>query len=426
MPAHAHDMETVFAALQEASAFGGAPPFWAEALSAMPAGPLPFLDPAGIPARRSASGLPPERDAPLGALAVTVAGDTALRCLAWYLHWIMFIAINKGAPWGAPALLSRLGTQAGLFYELLALPFASRLAVWHRQLGYPPEVTTQTVRQISSFDANHLRGHGYPGIYPRQFAWLAVYLVEPYVRLGRFEFLLHSHDSGIRAWKRNRDGFILALAPDGTRVDGEGLRLRHDAPAETGWTAHLSETADAVSGFPVAPTGHLLPEPIRLARSAWTPCLDYGMTLLDLHIPAGGGMTWDAMTDSFRQALDFFARHHAERPVYALHLSTWFMDPQLAELLPADANPIRLQHAAYLYPTPPDPGGLWFVFLRETGGEVDPATLPRDTALQRRLASFLESGKRWRGGGMFMLPEQMRNPREGFYREDFEDRLRSR
>ncbi len=129
-------------------------------------------------------------------------------------------------------------------------------------------------------------------------------------------------------------------------------------------------------------------------------------------------MGWDAMVDSFQQAQAFFHRYHAGQPFAALVVNTWFMDPRLAELLPAEANPIQLQRAAYLYPVPPAPDGLWFVFLHRTTKE-DIATLPRDTTLQRQLAAFLEAGRTWHGGGMFMLPREMLPPRAGLYRDRF-------
>lgn len=399
--------------IHEPNAFGGNPPHWDAALSAMPVGALPFLDSPALPLRRLAAGLAAERDPLLREMAVDVAADPALRCLAWYLYWRVFVAPEHGVPWGAPSLTARLGGRAGLFYLLLALEFPPRLAAWHRRLGYPQAVTAQTIHQLASFEQNHLRGRGAPGIHERQFPWLAMYLANPYVRLGRFEYMLGKH-SGVSAWKHTADGRVLALARDGCRVAEDGLCLPGDAAEHEGWTASLEETPEAVIGFPVDPRGRILRRRTRLERDAWACCLSNGMPVLDLHIPAGGGMSWDAVTDSFTQALDFFARYHLDQPFAALVTTTWFMDPRLADILPADANPVRLQRAAYLFPVPPSPGGLWFVFLRDTTG--DPATLPRDTSLRRHVADFLASGGTWNGGGMFILREHLRHPHDGLYR----------
>ena len=404
--------------IQEPGAFGGKPAFWDEAMAALPAGVLPFLDPGAIAARRAAADLPAERDDLLLDVASTVASDPALSRFAWYLHWRVFVVPQRGMPWGPPPLARRLGVRAGTFYELLALEFVPRLSAWHRHLGYPPDVTTQTIRQLAAFEGNHFRGRGAAGIYESQFVWLATYLTQPYVRLGRFEYQLHPYSGGVSVWKRTADGQVLALAEDGTRVAEDGLCLAVDAPTTAGWTARLKETPAVVSGFPVDPLGRILRAEVRLDRSVWTPCFRKGSTVLDLHIPAGGGMSWDAMADSFRQALDFFARHHADRPFASLVVNTWFLDPRLEEVMPADANPLRLQRAVYLYPGQPQPGSLWFVFLRDTA-KASPADLPRSTSLQRRLAAFLESGRKWNAGSMFLLPEDMGAPSEGLYRDRF-------
>jgi hypothetical protein len=50
---------------------------------------------------------------------------------------------------------------------------------------------------------------------------------------------------------------------------------------------------------------------------------------------------------------------------------------------------------------------------------LDPADLPRDTSLQRAIIPFLEKGGVWHGGGFFLLAEDMRNLREGLYRDRF-------
>lgn len=404
---------TVLRDLLEPGAFGGNPPHWQDAMSAMPARESDFPDVAALPGKRAAAGLPAERDAPLRDLATEVAGDPALRRYAWYLHWRTFVVPERGPAWGAPSLLSRLGERAGLLYELLALEFPERLAAWHRRLGYPDSVTTETVKQVAGFEGNHLRGRGCAGIYESQFVWLATYLVNPYVRLGRFEYALSDH-YGVGAWRHARLGAVMALADAGTRVDDDGLRLPADAPEGIGWTTRLDETADEVVGFPIVPSGHILRTSVRLARADWTPCLRKGTTVLDLHIPAGGGMSWEAVTDSMARALDFFSRHHPDRPFAALVCSTWFLDPRLQVLLPPDANIARLQRAVYLVPSVPNLGGLWFLFLRDMAA-VLPSDLPRDTALRKVVAEFMDQGGHWHGGSMFLMRDHMGDLREGRY-----------
>lgn len=405
---------TVLAGVLEPSAWGGCPAHWDEALAAMPEGGLPFLDPGSIPGRRQAAGLTEDHDAALLAIAATIAGDPWLRALAWYLYWRVFVSPECGIAWGVPSLKARLDREAGAFFLLLALELAPRMRAWHRRFGYPPGITTQTLRQIQDFEINYQRGAGGQGIYGHQFVWMSCYLTQPYVRLGRFEYEMHPFSGTIAVWKRGCDGVVLALAGEGTRVASDGLGLPATAPCTEGWIARYTEGPDRVTGYPIDPRGRILERTLTLDRSQWTCCFKPGDWVVDLHIPAGGAMTPEAMADSLRQVMEFFPVHHPDRPVRAIVLTTWFMDPRLADLLPSEANPLVLQRAGYLYPVPAWQGGLWFVFLQDT---FNPATLPRTTSLQRAIAGFLERGGTWNGGGWFLLPEDASSLVDGRYRD---------
>lgn len=407
------DGRQCLARLGEPQAFAGCPPHWDAAMAAWPERGLPFLDRATLAARREAAGLAADCEERLHQVIGRLEDDPALAQLAWYLYWGVFLAPEIGLLWGAPELTARLGALSGAFYQLLILDLPVHLAACHRRRGYPPEVTADTLRQVKVFDDNYRRGCGCPGAYPQQFPWLATYFRDPYVRLGRLEFQLHPYGGGVCGWRRSGDGAVLALAEGGVRVDAAGLQATADAGA---WETAYAEEDGYVIGHPIDPAGFIRRETVRLPRGSWAPFLRRGDTVLDLHIPPGGRMTPEACRDSFTRACDFFERHHTDRPFSALVVSTWFMDPQLAALLPADANPLCLQRAGYLYPTPPNPGGLWFVFLQST---EQPAALPHDTSLRRALAAFLEQGGQWHGGGMFLPRDAMAQPVDGRYRSRF-------
>jgi len=408
----------ILKAICEPEAYGGKPEFWDEAVTSMPPGLLPFLDKSAVTERAGKAGLPADLVPLLSGMIDTVASDPNLRVFAWYMHWRVFVAPEKGIPWGAPTLLKHLADRAGLFYLLLSLEFVDRLDRWHRKLGYPMEVTAETLQQIPSYVSNHQRGRGCPGIYEHQFPWLATYLIQPYVRLGRLEFQLHPYGGGVTVWRRGSDKAVLALAEDGTCVSSDGLKLRNDSPGKKGWTAKLKVSKDRVAGHPVDPAGRILKKAVSLSLKDWTGYLKEGETVLDLHIPAGGGMNWETIVSSFRRAAAFFRQYHPDRPFKALVVTTWFMDPRLADILPPDSNPLKLQRAVSLYPTGPDPDSLWFVFLRSVT-HTPAASLPRDTSVQKAMAAYLEKGGTWNGGGFFLLPEDMENPRENIYRDRF-------
>jgi len=372
-------------------------PHWDAAQAARPAGALPFLDPALIPARREALGLPPECDQPLLTVAHEVRNDPALTAVAWYLHWRIFVGPERGMP-SAPALKPRLGGLTGAFFLLLALEFKPALSALHRARGYPEYVTVETLVQVSGYLDNHLKGGCGIGCYGAQVCWLRTYFDFPYVRLGRLAYQLMPFDGPIEAWRRHSDGTVIALAHDGLPIDGDGFVTRiNTIPV---WTTRLTRTDKIVEGYPVNPAGTVEQRRVCLERDAWAPILAAGDLVLSIHIPSGGGMDLASVQESFRKACAFFARHHPDKPVRALWCSTWFLDPQLQSLLPTTANPLRLQRCLYLHPVEPrGDGGLWFVFLRPTD---DPASLPRDTSLRRAMADFLASDGHWNGGAGFL------------------------
>lgn len=385
-------------------------PQWDEAMADMPADPAAALCAYDLPVLRAVLGLAPDTDAVIAAAAAALASDADLARLGWYLHWRIYRAPLLGPAWGLTDLPGPRAAISGGFFLLLALPLAQALPELHRRRGYDPAITADTLREAACFDANHRAATGRPGIFASQFPFFRCYLAdEPLVRLGRLEFQFRPWRGGATVWRR-ADGAVMALAEAGTQVAADGLR------AATGWEATLAVDAAAAVGHPITPDGRILPQRVRLPRPAWSPCLASGDPIADVHIPAGGRMDWAACADAFRRAVAFADRHLRVRPRAAV-CQTWFLDPRLAELLPADANPLHFQRAVHLFPTAPDPGSLWFVFLRPTPAGTDPATLPQDTSLRRALAGFLADGKTWHGGGMFALWDDLSALHDGFYRE---------
>ena len=136
----------------------------------------------------------------------------------------------------------------------------------------------------------------------------------------------------------------------------------------------------------------------------------------------------------FARAAAFFPTHFPDRPVTDFWCRSWLLDPALAAALDPASNMARFQARWRLYgePMPGDEDALFFTFARRgevdlatlprqhlgrpgpagrgprrraqagdrTGDrgrvrEVDLATLPRDTTLQRVVADRLRAGGHW-------------------------------
>jgi len=116
--------------------------------------------------------------------------------------------------------------------------------------------------------------------------------------------------------------------------------------------------------------------------------------VLSTHIPMSGPLTPTSVDESFAKATACFAEHFFDYPTRWFHCRSWLLDPTLSELLP-QSNLAAFQRRWTLY-GPAEPGAedlLFFVFQRR--GQVDPASLPTDTALRRMAAERLTSGQGW-------------------------------
>lgn len=123
---------------------------------------------------------------------------------------------------------------------------------------------------------------------------------------------------------------------------------------------------------------------------------------LGMHIRAeGGGLDPVEVVDSVARADEFFTTHFPELydapPLYTC--TSWLLDPQLREFLRPDSNIARFQDMFELLPAAADAGTegnrnvLLFVFNIE--GSYNPATLPRNTTLEKHLADGLAQGRQW-------------------------------
>ena len=280
---------------------------------------------------------------------------------------------------------------------------------YHATLAVPDRITRDTCRQVASYADNYRRGNqGRLGIYTGQIGWLGNYLApQLYFRIGRFEFWRRPYDGDYRVYRHQATGETLALAAADTLFTAAGDRCFDPAqpPPPASWRATFTETAGTVSGTPLSPFGRALPQTVCLPKPDWACVLRPGDPILDLHIPAGGNMPPETCAASFRDAVAFFLAKFPDQTPKAIVCTSWMFSNQLEECLPADANLVRLLRELYLVPVPCRPNdGLWFVFLQ---GELNPATAPRETRLQRAILDYLAQGRHWHQGGMFLLPDDL-------------------
>lgn len=393
---------------------------WEQSQAALPAGRLPFLQPAFLQEWMAYGGFSPEQTDRACALAERVENDPLLRRLAWHVNWRIFVSRDDHWFAGWPRLEKALDGDAGLFFLLPAVDCLPRTASYHRGLGIPESITHDTCRELYTFNLNHAEAHdGLPGVLLSQLIWLRHYTQQPYFRLGRYEFWLRKNREEELVLRRRAGGAVVALAPPGWRFDAAGNRPAEGEPVGPGeWESLLLEDEHGWQGNPLHPRGYGLPGMVRFPKAEWDVVLREGDWVLDMHIPAGGKMTPEAVHASFRQAADFFPRFYPAQPPKALRCWSWIYNPHLGEILPAESNLVHNLGDAYLIPVDAGPtDGLSFMFYQE---KFDAETAPRKTSLQRAILAYLERGGRWRNGAMFFLMDELARLGQEPYRRMWE------
>lgn len=402
------DLADVLAKLQEPEALEVLSPHWEKSLASLPAGTPGFLRPEEFTVSREGAGFGPEVDAPLRQAAERVLASPALTRLAWHCNQLLFEHRDYSETGKWPALERALGDLAGAFYLLICLDTVPRALRVHQRMGVPAEVSRNTWPQISGMSGNYRRmTGGRLGITLSTIAWLRHFTAGELFRIGRFEFMARPWGADLHVCRSRRTGATVALAPDGMRYNHDGFVDGSAGITDEvgGWTATWREEEDCTLGSPISPLGMAEHRQVRLPKAEWECVLKKGDYTLDMHIPAGGGMTPQRCGESLRGAAPFFRRFFPDRPFRAITSGSWIFNTQLQEIQLSSDNLAAFQRELYLYPIYSGAhDGLWFIFVQD---DFSPATLRRDTSLSRAVADFLAAGNVWRCGAMFFLTDDL-------------------
>lgn len=415
------DIEATLEALNETGCRATLAPFWGESMVSLPNEAPDFLRPEFFSECRAYAGLADEAQPPLEEAAARILAEPPLRMLAWHCHRRLYACPGPCDTSGWPTLDTALGPLSGCFYLLLGLDMTPRVRAAHAAMGFEESITRDTCAQLWSFNDNYRRGTGrVAGLWHGQLGWLTHYVAGRLFRLGRFEYKLEPFWPFCHVFRHRATGLVVSIAAEGLTFNREGFvaGARGIDDGAGAWLSTFREGPLEVVGYPILPTGTARREKVRLDMTVWEPILQPGDTVLDMHIPAGGGMTPERCVDSMRRAAAFFSQHFPDRPARAVVCNSWIFGPQLEGILPPDANLVRYMRELYLFPVPsPGSGGLWFIFFRDP---VEPATAPRENRLQAAVADYLAAGGVWRQGGMFILLDDLDGYGTQHYRATWE------
>lgn len=121
-----------------------------------------------------------------------------------------------------------------------------------------------------------------------------------------------------------------------------------------------------------------------------------GDPAIGIHVPATEPLTPESYDDSLGRIRTAFAGVFPGEPLRVATCTSWLLDDQLTEYLPADSNILAFQRRFELVPgaRDNDEAVLGFVFGGGRPKELD--GLPQRTTLERAVVRHLKSGRHWR------------------------------
>jgi hypothetical protein len=289
-----------------------------------------------------------------------------------------------------------LGAEADLLHSLFVLDSIRLVRQRHAARGVPPEIALAVSQRHAIAWLKEAEQRGQIGIANWMPGWLRTVSGGHFYRLGRLEFVLEPWEYPARAYTHVRTQELVLLAEPGQRFTDDGY-----LSGDLTWASTLTEDDDAIIGTPITPSGFALPQPVRLPHAEWQLALGPGDPVLDLHIPAEGTLTLDAIQDALVQAEPFFDHYYPDQKFVAYTCSSWLFSPQLEIMLGSDSNIVRWQHEGYLLPN--DGGNDEFLTFTFGAQSIDIATAPRDTRLRRAVITHLERGEMLRCGAYLLL-----------------------
>ena len=289
----------------------------------------------------------------------------------------------------------------------LILPLLQHLAqmrAFYAAQAIPDTVLHDTLADFQIWIDTNQQRTGAPGF--REVGWMREHLCGRVIRLGRLQFQPSTFDMPfvVLAHRQRRETCVAACG--GRRVTASGVYADSEGAAGPFIElTYVEEQGEIRQAHRVQPDGFLAPRPTTFAPGEWERRLAAGDPVLNLHIPAGAPLDFDACRDSFVQAASFYPRHFPERATArAVVCGSWLFNPGLCDILPGTSNIVRFQRAFLRVPLPGATAGQTYERAFAPHGRA----IRREqlaTTLQRRLFDHIAAGHVPIGaGGIFPAP----------------------
>lgn len=281
------------------------------------------------------------------------------------------------------------------YMPLLALlPHAVKTMNQLRQKGVPEDIVKATFGALEGTLKVTESRLGRAMFNDSYFGWTQHFINGVILKIGRLEFhrIPDLYGSDFAVFQSDAGEYRL-LAVRGT-YDPNGRCKTSDAasdPADI--EVSYTETDTYYEGNALTDTGLVCRESVRLPKASWKKICDPSSQALTVHIPTGPGLTPENVHAAYARALEVMESCYPEFSFPVLHCSSWLMDTQLADMLPAESNMVRFQ-SDYLHGNTihVDSGVFSFLFTYPYSRN-DLQGLPERTTLERKMKQHLLSGR---------------------------------
>jgi len=121
-----------------------------------------------------------------------------------------------------------------------------------------------------------------------------------------------------------------------------------------------------------------------------------GDPALSIHVPSGDPLTPEACDASFARLQTAFNAVQPDEPPLVATCTSWLLDDQLREYLPADSNILRFARRFELVPGSLDNDEAVLHYVFGAGHEEKLDSLRQRTTLERAVVEHIRSGRHWR------------------------------
>lgn len=134
--------------------------------------------------------------------------------------------------------------------------------------------------------------------------------------------------------------------------------------------------------------------------------LQYDDAVINIHIPAAGPLKKDACMESLRRMKAL--KKSLGEEFHGFVCYSWLLDGALLNLLPPHSNIREFASLGHLLPECGDETNevIWRLW-NQKAVENGLANVPKDTALRKNVAQYLEKGGKFKEGAFFILPEEV-------------------